>query len=111
LNQFDIKVESREKSPAGAMEQRFEAEMHRRTLLAEQTMRTLAAPYLRAGYLPSELVAVERLSDWFADGERQYISVKPGRERSPLRLWLRRTLTRLGLRGRQYRCEVLPWHG
>jgi len=109
VNHFDIKLKSPEARETGVMDSHIAEQFRAMALAKEKHLRELAAPYLKAGYLPSELTAVERVSEWFADGEHVYVCVKVGHERSALRLWLRRTMTRLGLRSAQYRCEVLPW--
>lgn len=109
MNHFDIKVKSPEAREIGVIDSLVAEEFRKMARAKEKSLRELAAPYLKAGYLPSELTAVERVSEWFLDGEHVYVCVKIGHERSALRLWWRRTMTRLGLRGAQYQCEVLPW--
>lgn len=109
MNHFDIKLKSPETREVGLLDGLIAEQFREMARAKEKHLRELAAPYLKAGYLPSELTAIERVSEWFHDGEREYVCVKIGRERSALRLWWRRTMTRLHLRGAPYRCEVLPW--
>lgn len=61
----------------------------------ERQLRELAKPYLAAGYIASELTAVERAPDWLRP-ERMYVCVKVEKNRSRLRLWVRRRMRELG---------------
>jgi hypothetical protein len=90
VNQFDIKLESHaQPGHRGVADEILLVAKAR-----EQQLRDLAGPFLRAGYLPGELVAVERQSKWFTH-DYMYESVSIVRHRSALRLWCRRMMFRL----------------
>lgn len=103
MNQFDITIESREPQGLGLIEHLVNGHIRLIAQAREQSLRDLAAPYLRAGYLPSELAAVERRSQWFDPPDYSFASVEILCKRSALRLWSRRALRRIR--------EVLPWRG
>jgi hypothetical protein len=105
LNHFDIKVES--PRPRGAaLQHHLEQRAYAVAAAREQSLRDLAGPYLKAGYRPSELVAIERVSRWCAP-ESTFAAVQIAHKRSPLRLFCRRLLMRLHLRS----MGGLPWQG
>lgn len=78
------------------MDQYFAAAFRKKAIEKERTLRELAAPFLRAGYMPHELEAVERAEQWVGQ-HYVYVCVKIARERSQLRLWWRRQLIAFGL--------------
>jgi hypothetical protein len=108
---FDIKLTPDAPRRIGLVDRHVEEEMRLIAQAREQGLRDLAAPYLRTGYLPSELAAVERQSKWFEPPDYTFASVEILCKRSALRLWCRRVMMRCHLRAAPFDSGGLPWRG
>lgn len=109
MNHSDITLIPPRARSVESIDQQLDAQLRIISAAREQTLRDLARPYLRAGYVPSELTAVERASDWL-HVERMFVCVQVATPRCRTRLWFRRAMRRIGL-FHAPRIEGCLWHG